>query len=614
MPALEEMWTDIDAVIDGVEVDEKSRHWEQQQEQRETHKHRRSSQQTGDCTVIAQHRLSPQQVEKRVEEPTSIGSPVRRFDDPAPKSNSNGNDRDQFVDMLTSFQMVGYYRTLAEQGIDSLQQLCRASKDGLLFQKLKRACVPDRVREVLYDVVQTQSLRNWHNRRRNPKTGTTMVLKDGKLMKKRADGPHVRQTRASRCGAVWRERRRGHLDNRGCGVTQSCSAIMAGAEDSEVKLGCVVEMEQALEQQEQETHTASFDFNGHTLHVRRIPIDLQDDVALEAIFAQYGEVVNIAMPSKSRTQVLRLSWALVTMCDRSAVTAALEDRPVRASNAELRLSRVKGLKKDDRKSNAGPRRRTFLEIYDEAVQRASAWHATRLQALPAGPEALQESSASEEEAMDQMNSPRANVADAIETVRLRSLQTSQLNQAGSTPLVGPPDTQKCDSAPVATETQHQAAARATGYFIYPDGNNRMWVTKTSRTRPNTAPNRRTPLSSTLPKRAQPQTRAKLFRRTSKRHASIQAPKGLRECGITTANTRQRRPLSAPASPLGATASREHSSSSSESYSSGQRPTSSLSSCSISVGTSDRRSLLRSADPPRLREARRPVASNSRGGE
>eukprot|EP01043_Picozoa_sp_COSAG02_P127286 COSAG02_NODE_64634_length_260_cov_0.627329_1_plen_67_part_01 len=66
--------------------------------------------------------------------------------------------------MLSTFQMIGYYRTLAEQGLDTLELLCQASRDGLLFKKLKQACVPDQVRDVLYGVVQNHLVSKWHGR------------------------------------------------------------------------------------------------------------------------------------------------------------------------------------------------------------------------------------------------------------------------------------------------------------------------------------------------------------------------------------------------------------------------------------------------------------------
>eukprot|EP01045_Picozoa_sp_COSAG04_P034889 COSAG04_NODE_7825_length_1061_cov_1.954262_2_plen_91_part_01 len=70
-------------------------------------------------------------------------------------------EKAEWVSVLTSCNLDSYFRTLAEQGIGSVGQLCAARAAGELHRALNRACVPSRVRDQLYALVQTSELESW---------------------------------------------------------------------------------------------------------------------------------------------------------------------------------------------------------------------------------------------------------------------------------------------------------------------------------------------------------------------------------------------------------------------------------------------------------------------
>ena len=93
---------------------------------------------------------------------------------------------------------------------------------------------------------------------------------------------------------------------------------------------------QTPEQKTKNKQSTSSGFNKRTLHVRRIPPgDFEEEEAIRAIFAPYGQVVSVSLRLKSSDIAQRLSWALVTMCDTSAVNNVLEHCPIFAGEAEL---------------------------------------------------------------------------------------------------------------------------------------------------------------------------------------------------------------------------------------------------------------------------------------
>ena len=287
------------------------------------------------------------------------GSPSH-CDGPRPESTATQEEQAEFVALLNSMSLDSFYRTLAEQALDSLPLLIAASREGVLHKKLTHACVPDRVRTALYGVVQTHSVRQWDARHqpgarrpRRPKPETTLVFENGKLTEK-SSGPVVRQTRASRCGAVWVNRRCEHLGDKDPGystpavldkrVTQRNARkawkVAGTAARWQGKFGALKVKKESEEQTE-----APFEFDDCTLHVRSIEREFENTDAVLEIFSAHGEVLYVALREKHGIEEAnnvgaRKSWALVTMRGIRARDAVLDARPIMAGN-ELGVGKMK---------------------------------------------------------------------------------------------------------------------------------------------------------------------------------------------------------------------------------------------------------------------------------
>ena len=419
----------------------------------------------------------------------------------------------------------------------------------MLSKKLTQACVPEQARGVLYNVVQSQLLQDWHDRQQNPRKAQKMLNSA-----KNRDGPVVRQTRASRCGAVWTGRRCEHFDSRESDGHYLCTLSQAGNYQA-TRSGIGLNSEtgegggvQTPMQKKKNKQSTSSDFSERTLHVRRIPPgDFEEEEAIRNIFAPYGQVVSVSLRPKSSDIAQRLSWALVTMCDTLAMNNVLEHCPIFAGEAELGVTRVKApqrespSKRDDTpQRNAHPTAGAFAELYIKAAQRVA-----RLEGI------------GEQSVREEGSIRRTDSRETVTSAQLRPLSTSQLNQAGS-----------------GCRQLHSSAQ----------------VTKTGRTRPSTAP----ASPSASPGKAQIQTEKAAQGRggSASRHRRQQAG--------ATPKPLANRPVSAPASPQ-------------RGASNGVRPRSSSS--SLSSYASDVRSRSpSSAGPPRMREARRAVAASCRGGK
>lgn len=371
MPSLEEMWPDLLDGDIGLSVGPVV--------QRQHVQHVKTARQSGRGSHVPEQRLSPQKIEEAT---TGLaGSPVRRFDDPTPASQAEDSEQAELVQMLASFQMIGYYRTLAEQGLDTLEMLCQASRDGLLFKKLRQACVPDQVRDTLYGVVQTHLLREWHGRHHKSKSAPKAhsTKRKGGVLNSKTNQPVVRQTRASRCGAVWAGRWCKHFETRSndgqyvrAPPLRDTDLIATPSSRVELQTPEQQKRQNLQKQVEQEAERA---FNARTLHVRRIPLGMfEEDAAIVELFSPYGQVVNVSTREQSCESGQRVSWALVTMCDTAALDNVLEHRPIFAGDAELGVAKVKGPKQtDDVKNQARFAGGAFAEVYAKAAQRVAAW-------------------------------------------------------------------------------------------------------------------------------------------------------------------------------------------------------------------------------------------------
>ena len=355
MPALEDMWANVDAEAGATPPKPSA-----QQNWRKVNDRQ------------AELRVSPKEVERQ-----PMGSPVRRFDEPTPETGSIPAEQMEFVHLLDKAGMDGYYRTLAEQGIDTLELLEQASKDGVLHQKLRHACVPGRVRDVLYEVVQIQALRSWDQRHqdggsRKPRSraepASTMTMEGGKLtkqQKKKRSGPVVRQTRASRCGAVWTERRCEHLGDRDHGAPQNPAVLDKQFTRSRAlsrwqtggtragmmqRLGGAFQLE-TPEQKRQERE--QFNFNAHTLHVRQIPSpenlqgrtlhigglvgQMEQTECLTERFSAFGDVRAASVRIRRNDPDGKVSWGLVTFATKHAADRALADSGLKQEKLWVKL-------------------------------------------------------------------------------------------------------------------------------------------------------------------------------------------------------------------------------------------------------------------------------------
>lgn len=229
-----------------------------------------------------------------------------------PESSATQEEQAEFVALLNSMAMDNFYRTLAEQNLDSLPLLAAASKQGVLHKQLTHACVPDRVRTALYAVVQSLSLRDWvarhqpgARRPRHPKRETSLVFENGKLTDKKV-GLVVRQTRASRCGAVWVNKRCEHRGDRDPGyqtpalldkrVTRQNARkawkVAGAAARWQGKFGAL-----KLKTASGDAAEAPFNFDDCTLHVRSIEVEFETKEALLEIFSTLGDVLYAHWPS-----------------------------------------------------------------------------------------------------------------------------------------------------------------------------------------------------------------------------------------------------------------------------------------------------------------------------